>query len=200
MLMKDDFVFSMLYFVPHVVYVYLCIVIIELKNVDVNKFLIDQILESVLTTIILFVPATYFTQIQEKRLTQSKFSTPIHWMLLFTFSGLILATVDIGNDSINAPSLFTSNEYRILKMISISFYPLCLLLIVKIAGQTCAKRDYQGLLPYFPIHIYIYTYIHIYIYIYLKNSLIIQEQNTKKNHKRVVVLYVIKNHVNLHKL
>ena len=33
----------------------------------------------------------------------------------------------------------------------------------------------------------------------LKNSLIIQEQNTKKNHKRVVVLYVIKNHVNLHK-
>jgi hypothetical protein len=36
--------------------------------------------------------------------------------------------------------------------------------------------------------------------IYLKNSLIIQEQNTKKNHKRVVVLYVIKNHVNLHKL
>ena len=31
-------------------------------------------------------------------------------------------------------------------------------------------------------------------------SLIIQEQNTKKNHKRVVVLYVIKNHVNLHKL
>ena len=31
-----------------------------------------------------------------------------------------------------------------------------------------------------------------------KNSLIIQ--NTKKNHKRVVVLYVIKNHVNLHKL
>jgi hypothetical protein len=38
------------------------------------------------------------------------------------------------------------------------------------------------------------------VYIYLKNSLIIQEQNTKKNHKRVVVLYVIKNHVNLHKL
>jgi hypothetical protein len=37
-------------------------------------------------------------------------------------------------------------------------------------------------------------------YRYLKNSLIIQEQNTKKNHKRVVVLYVIKNHVNLHKL
>ena len=37
-------------------------------------------------------------------------------------------------------------------------------------------------------------------YLILKNSLIIQEQNTKKNHKRVVVLYVIKNHVNLHKL
>ena len=40
----------------------------------------------------------------------------------------------------------------------------------------------------------------MYIYIYLKNSLIIQEENTKKNHKRVVSLYVIKNHVNLHKL
>jgi hypothetical protein len=34
----------------------------------------------------------------------------------------------------------------------------------------------------------------------LKNSLIIQEENTKKNHKRVVSLYVIKNNVNLHKL
>ena len=51
-------------------------------------------------------------------------------------------------------------------------------------------------------HKYKYIYIYIYLYnnIYLKNSLIIQEQNTKKNHKRVVVLYVIKNHVNLHKL
>jgi hypothetical protein len=38
------------------------------------------------------------------------------------------------------------------------------------------------------------------IKINFKNSLIIQEENTKKNHKRVVVLYVIKNHVNLHKL
>jgi hypothetical protein len=36
--------------------------------------------------------------------------------------------------------------------------------------------------------------------IQFKNSLIIQEENAKKNHKRVVVLYVIKNHVNLHKL
>jgi hypothetical protein len=50
------------------------------------------------------------------------------------------------------------------------------------------------------IHYCINIYILLYIYIYLKNSLIIQEQNTKKNHKRVVVLYVIKNHVNLHKL
>ena len=38
------------------------------------------------------------------------------------------------------------------------------------------------------------------LYLPLKKSLIIQEQNTKKNHMRVVVLYVIKNHVNLHKL
>jgi hypothetical protein len=36
----------------------------------------------------------------------------------------------------------------------------------------------------------------MYLY-FFKNSLIIQEENTKKNHKRVVVLYVIKNHVNL---
>ena len=41
---------------------------------------------------------------------------------------------------------------------------------------------------------------HTTLYKTLKNSLIIQEQNTKKNHKRVVFLYVIKNHVNLHKL
>jgi hypothetical protein len=34
----------------------------------------------------------------------------------------------------------------------------------------------------------------------LKKSVIIQEENTKKNNKRVVSLYVIKNHVNLHKL
>jgi hypothetical protein len=43
-------------------------------------------------------------------------------------------------------------------------------------------------------------FIHNALYINFKNSLIIQEQNTKKNHKHVVVLYVIKNHVNLHKL
>ena len=42
-------------------------------------------------------------------------------------------------------------------------------------------------------------YIYIYIYIYINNSLIIQEENTEKSYKRVVSLYVIKNHVNLHK-
>ena len=47
----------------------------------------------------------------------------------------------------------------------------------------------------YPVNFSVHYNIH-----YLKNSLIIQEQNTKKNHKRVVVLYVIKNHVNLHKL
>ena len=51
------------------------------------------------------------------------------------------------------------------------------------------------------MYIYYISYIiYMYIYIYLKNSLIIQEENTKKSHKRVVSLYVIKNHVNLHKL
>ena len=49
-------------------------------------------------------------------------------------------------------------------------------------------------------HILISGTITAELYIYLKNSLIIQEENTKKNHKRVVSLYVIKNHVNLHKL
>jgi hypothetical protein len=33
-----------------------------------------------------------------------------------------------------------------------------------------------------------------------KNSLIIHEENTKKNHKRVVSVYVIQIHVDLHKL
>jgi hypothetical protein len=36
------------------------------------------------------------------------------------------------------------------------------------------------------------------LYLALKNSLIIHEENTKKNHKRVV--YVIQIHVDLHKL
>ena len=35
---------------------------------------------------------------------------------------------------------------------------------------------------------------------YFKNSLIIHEENTKKNHKRVVSVYVIQIHVDLHKL
>ena len=34
----------------------------------------------------------------------------------------------------------------------------------------------------------------------LKNSLIIHDENTKKNHKRVVSVYVIQIHVDLHKL
>jgi hypothetical protein len=34
----------------------------------------------------------------------------------------------------------------------------------------------------------------------LKNSLIIHEENTKKNHKRVVSVYVIQIHVDLHKI
>ena len=38
------------------------------------------------------------------------------------------------------------------------------------------------------------------LYNFLKNSLIIHEENTKKNHKRVVSVYVIQIHVDLHKL
>ena len=38
------------------------------------------------------------------------------------------------------------------------------------------------------------------LYNNLKNSLIIHEENTKKNHKRVVSVYVIQIHVDLHKL
>ena len=36
--------------------------------------------------------------------------------------------------------------------------------------------------------------------VYFKNSLMIHEENTKKNHKRVVSLYVIKISLDLHKL
>ena len=42
-----------------------------------------------------------------------------------------------------------------------------------------------------------YTVLHTNL---LKKLINNSGQNTKKNHKRVVVLYVIKNHVNLHKL
>ena len=38
------------------------------------------------------------------------------------------------------------------------------------------------------------------LYKTLKNSLIIHEENTKKNHKRIVSVYVIQIHVDLHKL
>jgi hypothetical protein len=38
------------------------------------------------------------------------------------------------------------------------------------------------------------------MYKILKNSFIIHEENTKKNHKRVVSVYVIQIHVDLHKL
>ena len=38
------------------------------------------------------------------------------------------------------------------------------------------------------------------LYKTLKNSLIIHEENTKKNHKRVVSVYVIQIHVDLHNL
>jgi hypothetical protein len=48
-------------------------------------------------------------------------------------------------------------------------------------------------------YIYIYTIYVTTIYV-LKKLINNSGANTKKNHKRVVVLYVIKNHVNLHKL
>jgi hypothetical protein len=41
---------------------------------------------------------------------------------------------------------------------------------------------------------------HTDLYHCLKNSLIIHEENTKKNHKRVVSVYVIQIHFDLHKL
>jgi hypothetical protein len=43
-------------------------------------------------------------------------------------------------------------------------------------------------------------HVHINLYNKLKNSLIIHEENRKKNHKRVVSVYVIQIHVDLHKL
>jgi hypothetical protein len=56
-------------------------------------------------------------------------------------------------------------------------------------------QDKKGRQPFKTFRI-----IYIYIYIYLKNSLIIHEENTEKNHKRVVSVYVIQIHVDLHKL
>jgi hypothetical protein len=50
-----------------------------------------------------------------------------------------------------------------------------------------------------PRHCYTYTGPTSLKY-FLKNSLIIHEENTKKNHKRVVSVYVIQIHVDLHKL
>jgi hypothetical protein len=44
------------------------------------------------------------------------------------------------------------------------------------------------------------TFMNIVLYQIFKNSLIIHEENTKKNHKRVVSLYVIKISLDLHKL
>jgi hypothetical protein len=43
-----------------------------------------------------------------------------------------------------------------------------------------------------PEHACLQIVLYIYIYIYFKNSLIIHNENTKKNHKRVVSLYVDK--------
>jgi hypothetical protein len=53
------------------------------------------------------------------------------------------------------------------------------------------------IIVYSNICIYIVTLISV---LYLKNSLIIQEEKTKEITTVSVVLYVIKNHVHLHKL
>ena len=45
-----------------------------------------------------------------------------------------------------------------------------------------------------------FTILSVFFYNCLKNSLIIHDENTKKNHKRVVSVYVIQIHVDLHKL
>ena len=64
--------------------------------------------------------------------------------------------------------------------------------------QHCtAQTQSQNIVNILNVHAFLNSYDQQLV---LKNSLIIQEQNTKKNHKRVVVLYVMKNHVNLHKL
>ena len=54
---------------------------------------------------------------------------------------------------------------------------------------TCHAR---GVTLYLIKIIFISILYIIVIYIYFKNSLIIHEENTKKNHKRVVSLYVDK--------
>ena len=64
--------------------------------------------------------------------------------------------------------------------------------------QVCVLNYKKGtsllnLEPLFPV-------LFILFGVFTKNSLIIHEENTKKNHKRVVCLYVIEISLDLHKL
>ncbi len=151
--MKGGFIAFMLYFtLPLVVYAYLSGVSIDITNLDVFKnLLVDGIPEIVLCMIILVVPATCFTHIQAKNLEDNKLRKADLWTLLFLSSGLILLTILCGYETISAPSLVTSTEYRISIMISFSFFPLQLLFLEKEAGgQTRMKRGDLDLLPYCP--------------------------------------------------
>lgn len=157
MSMKGGLVAFMLYFtLPLLAYAYLSGVTLDLTNLDVKELLIDGIPQIVLCMIILTVPATCFTQIQAKKLDHNKLSKADLWTLLFLSSGLILLTVLCGYESISAPSLVTTTEYRISIMISFSFFPLQLLFLEKKADQTRAKRGDQDLLPFCPAIVDLY--------------------------------------------
>jgi hypothetical protein len=76
----------------------------------------------------------------------------------------------------------------------------------RIADLIDANKTYQYDKLNWKIHTYILispsctTVNVVFCYLSLKNSLIIHEENTKKNHNRVVSVYVIQIHVDLHKL
>ena len=99
---------------------------------------------------------------------------------------------------------------------------MILTLLFKYYGYTICKQctfyTLYGLIIYVPfyliiVYVFVYftntrlllakigkIYINVVVYKTLKNSLIIHEENTKKNHKRVVSVYVIQIRVDLHKL
>ena len=151
--MKGGLMAFMFYFtLPLVAYAYMTGVSVDVTNLVVfKKLLIAGVPEIVLCMVILTVPATCFTHIQADKLERNKLNKADLWTLLFLSSGLILLAALCGYETISAPSLVASTEYRISMIITFSFFPLQLLFLEKKAGRsTTAKSADLDLLPYCP--------------------------------------------------
>jgi hypothetical protein len=89
--------------------------------------------------------------------------------------------------AVTVPNLLAMCElaifYIVYKRSVISLAGQSLTLAIKLYTDSVKRLSQQGI-----------------VYQNLKNSLIIHEENTKKNDKRVVSVYVIQIHVDLHKL